>query len=220
MDDRPAALSVSAALRFGWEKTKANLKPLLLLGLSGAFLALLQRALSRPHGVGDPVMLLFVQALQVGVAMLFARTALWLHDGKPVALAHLGPMLKGYLTFFAATLICELIVAAGLVLLVVPGVLWAVRFGFAPYLTLDQQLDPIEALHESARLTRGERGALFKLGLAFIGLNLLGALAFGVGLFLTLPVTFLAAAHALRTLQAHHPATVAPKFTATAATSH
>jgi uncharacterized membrane protein len=220
MDDHSATVSTSEALRFGWEKTKAHLKPLLLLGLAGAFLALLNRAFARPHGMGDPVLLLFIQALQVGVAMLFARVALLAHDGEPVRLGHLGKMLEGYITFFASTLICELIVAAGLVLLVVPGVLWAARFCFAPLLVLDRELDPIEALHESARLTRGARGALIKLGLALLGLNLLGALALGLGLFVTVPVTFLATVRAMRVLQAHHPAGVEPALTATPATSH
>ncbi len=219
MEDAPAIFSTSEALRFGWEKTKTNLKPLLILGFAAAFLALLNQGLSRPHGYGDPVLLLFVQALQVGVAMLFARAALRIHDGQPVLLAKLGEMLKGYLTFFAATLICELIVGFGLVLLIVPGLIWAARFGFAPMLVLDRELDPIEALKESSRIGEGLRWPLIKFGLALVGINLLGAIAAGLGLFLSIPVSFLAGVHVLRALQVHRPA-LAAGFHPTPAPSH
>ncbi len=205
-------LDISEALRLGWKTTRENLKPLLVISLTGAFVALLIQGLSRPRGYGDPVLMLGLQALQVAVATVMARAALMLHDGKRVELSKLGELLGGYFTFFATTLICELVVAFGLVLLIVPGLYWATRYCFAPLLALDHKLDPFTAMGESARLTEGERWRLFGFGWALIGINLLGALALGVGLLFTVPVSFLAAVHVMRHLQVRTPLPL-PSFT-------
>jgi len=67
---------------------------------------------------------------------------------------------------------------------------------------------PMEALRESRRLTKGHRKSLFVFGLLCLGANILGALALGIGLFVTIPTTVIATAHVLRRLQAHAPRAV------------
>ena len=114
-------------------------------------------------------------------------------------------MLAGYFPFLATELPFALIVAGGLVLLIVPGVVWAVTYGFAPLLCAAEGLAPVEALRESRRLTRGHRGSLLVFALFCVGANLLGALALGVGLFVTVPTTLIATVHVLRRLQQHAP---------------
>jgi len=205
--------AIAEALSSGWKTTRENAKPLLLLSLSSAAVALLHQALARPHGYGDPVLLLMLQAGQLALAMLMAQAALRLHDGEPFELAKLGPMLKGYLTFFVSTLLCEMVVAFGLLLFIVPGVLWATRYCFAPLLVLDRKLDPFAAMSESVRLTEGARGPLFGFGCALLGINLLGLLCFGVGVVVTVPVSFVAAVHVMRRLQARAGELAAPDFT-------
>jgi hypothetical protein len=58
-----------------------------------------------------------------------------------------------------------LIVAFGLVLLIVPGVGRPLKFGFAPFLAVDDGLDPLAALRESARLTRAVERKLLRFAL-------------------------------------------------------
>jgi hypothetical protein len=72
------------ALRFGWDATMANLKPLLLLGLVAAFLSLLHQGLAPPYGARGlaPLLALVVQVLQVGVAMVYVRWSLMLVDDQ------------------------------------------------------------------------------------------------------------------------------------------
>ncbi|MCI0597667.1 DUF975 family protein [Candidatus Parcubacteria bacterium] len=102
--------------------------------------------------------------------------------------------------YVGTAVLLTIIVFVGLLLLVVPGVIASLMFFAAPYLVMERHLSPIEALKESARMTRGNRWNIFLLGLAIVGINILGALALLVGLLVTVPLSFLACAHAYRTL--------------------
>lgn len=209
---RPRPFSSEDALRFGWTTTKANLKPLLLIGLVGAFLALLGQALSGdgPANGLRALMLLAVQVLQVALTMVWIRVALSLHDGQRLEWTRLPGLFSDFFTFLLAWVLYGLVVGVGFILLIVPGVIWALKFGFSGFLVVDRKLDPIAAFRESSRLTDGLKGQLFGFALLLIGLNILGALALGVGLFVTVPTTFIAAAYVFRRLQARAAQKVQP----------
>jgi uncharacterized membrane protein len=199
-------------LRFGWQKTLAHLKPWIVLFAISAFLSFLQNSLTRTSSgvTTSPLLALCVQALQVAVTLASLRIALRLADDHPVGDLDLKKLLAGYLPFLLTQLLFGLIVAAGLILLIVPGVIWAVTYGFAPFLCVAEGYDPIESLRESRRLTTGHRRSLFVFGLLLVGINLLGACALGIGLAVTVPTTMIAAAHVLRRLQARAPRSLVP----------
>lgn len=191
------------ALRFGWKITRENLRALLVLGLAGGFLGLLHQALSRPSespGIA-PVLSVVVKVAQAALFMALLRASLQLCDGRAVDMDRPQELLGHFFSYLLTTVLLVLIVAGGLVLLVVPGVIWALRFGYAPFLVADRGYDPVEALRESARVTRGAKRELLGFAALAVLLNLLGALALGVGLLVTVPTTTIAAAHVLRLLQ-------------------
>jgi uncharacterized membrane protein len=199
-----APFSTEEALRFGWKATRENLRPLLILGLVGGFSGLLHQALTRPSespGIA-PVLGLVVQVAQAALFMAMLRASLQICDGRSIDLNRPQDLLAHFFSYLLTTVLVALIVTGGLVLLVVPGVLWALRFGYAPFLVADAGHDPIEALRESARLTAGARKQLLGFAMMALLVNLLGALAFGVGLLVTVPTTTIAAGHVLRLLQA------------------
>lgn len=208
--------STSDALRFGFRATLDNLKPLLLLGIAGAFLALLRQALATPPGDAGlrSLLSLAVQVLQMGVSFLFMRTALHLHDhlneDDPVHLSDPTALLREFFPFLLGAVVYGLLVALGFLLLLVPGIYWAVKYGFWGYALIDKKLNPLDALRVSAELTAGEKWHLLGFGLALLGVNLLGALALGVGVLVTLPTSALAAAYVYRRLEAHAASTRHP----------
>jgi len=108
--------------------------------------------------------------------------------------------LRGFWRYLGMNLIFTIGFVIGLILLVVPGIILAIGWGFAPYLVVEQGAGPIDSLKRSWELTRGNRWTLFLLGLALIGLNILGFCALVVGLLITLPVSTLAGVHAYRVL--------------------
>jgi uncharacterized membrane protein len=111
---------------------------------------------------------------------------------------HLRPFWK----FLGATVLASLAVILGLVLLIVPGIIFMLMFMFADFIVIDRELGPIEAMKESARITRGYRWVLLGFALITVLINVLGLLALVVGFLVAVPVTSLAFVHAYRVLQA------------------
>jgi hypothetical protein len=167
MPDR--AFSTEDVLRTGWNRTMANLRPLLGLGAVSAVLVLLQSALREPGG-GPPglrgLFSLAINVVQVGLSMVWIRTALRLREGRPPDLAQWRDVLPRFFSYLLASVLVGLVVAVGLVLLVVPGVIWGLTFGLAGFAVMDQGLDPLEAMRESRRLTDGVKGQVLVFALA------------------------------------------------------
>lgn len=77
-------------------------------------------------------------------------------------------------TLIGVSLITSLIVGIGMMLLVIPGIAWALMFAFAPIVVLDpwtpdgvpRRVGVFDALRTSRDLTKGYKGTL--LGVAFI----------------------------------------------------
>ncbi len=105
---------------------------------------------------------------------------------------------KNLFNFIVGTLIYGLIVIAGSILLVVPGIYWALKYQFVGYLIVDKGMKPMEALKKSGEMTNGLKWNLLGFYLVILGVNLLGLLALGIGLLVTVPTTTLAYAYVYR----------------------
>jgi uncharacterized membrane protein len=199
-------LSNKEALRYGWGVMKSNLPLFIGLCLISMFVSGMQNALGDPSRglyIGSRVLLgLAIQLFMLIVHMGWLYIALRLHDGRSVEFRDLLTPLPQFLEFLLTMLLYGAIVTVGFILLIVPGVIWALRFGFAGMLVIDQKLDPLGALRRSAELTAGVKSELFVFGLLLAGLNFLGAMAFGIGLFATLPTSIMAAVYVYRKLLA------------------
>jgi len=88
----------------------------------------------------------------------------------------------------------------GLALLVLPGLYATARLGPAFFIVARGRAGPLEALRLSAQLTRGSSGRLLVLSLFLLVFNSLGAAFLGLGLLVTVPISVLMGAHALRVL--------------------
>jgi uncharacterized membrane protein len=86
-----------------------------------------------------------------------------------------------YLNVVLANLLVSAIIGIGLGLLVVPGVILACRLAFVRYLVMDKKMEPVEAVQESWRMTRGHSNSIFFSGLLALAILIAGLLCFGVG---------------------------------------
>jgi len=84
---------------------------------------------------------------------------------------------KNYLNIILANLLVVAIVGIGLLVLIVPGIIFACRLSFVPYLVMDKGLDPVAAVEKSWTMTRGHGWRIF-------GMYLLSIVMFFVGLCL------------------------------------
>lgn len=212
-------LDIRGALGAGWNLTKG--RPGLWLGYFGVLVGIgvfqfgLQTglsavlpssnqwvALSVSLGTGLPFQLVkwFLAFNAIGMAVRLV-------DGKDnVRFGDLFVLQAGHGWYFLATLLFGLAVFGGIILLLIPGVIFSLMFMFYGYVLNEQDLDSIEALKASAGLTRGHKGRLFLFVLATLGVNLLGALCVLLGLLVTVPLTFFATAHIYRQLTRLSPA--------------
>lgn len=105
-----------------------------------------------------------------------------------------------YMNMLGALFLQSVIVVVGFILLVVPGIYFAIRLTFVPFLVIDKKLNPIDALKESWKMTEGQVWHLFKLMVVFVLLVLLGVLLLVVGLLVTVPLGALMVAYVYRKL--------------------
>jgi len=87
-------------------------------------------------------------------------------------------------------LLIVLVVFIGLLVLIIPGIYFAVSYLFAHFFVWYYDVDPSEAIRLSRKTVSGNFGQILLLCLVLGGINLIGILAFGVGILLTLPFTY------------------------------
>lgn len=128
--------------------------------------------------------------LQVGMTRIVLDAA----RGKAPEFGTLFAGGDRFFPLFLVNLLMALAILLGLVLLIVPGVIMGIGFSLAPFYVVDAGMGPIEAMKASWSATRGQKGEIFVLGIAAVGLSLLGMLMCCVGLLATSPILYVAMA--------------------------
>jgi len=93
---------------------------------------------------------------------------------------------RNYWNAVLANLLVIVIVGVGLVLLIVPGIIFACKLVFTPYLVVDRKMEVIEAVRESWRMTSGYAWKVFLIGLLAILISIAGLICFGVGIIVSI----------------------------------
>jgi uncharacterized membrane protein len=207
-----SALPIGDCIKFGWETFKR--RPWILIG-AFALIVLISAipGILTPHPEvvqGQPpppptpfaiVMGLVSVVVNLFVGLGLTNFALRAHDNiDGVTIGDLWNPAP-FWRFLGAELLAALIIVAGFILLVIPGIIASLGLGFAPYIVIDRPLGPVESLKESWRITKGNKWRIFLFGLALLGVNILGLLAIGIGVLVSVPITLLAVVHAYRFLQ-------------------
>lgn len=137
-------------------------------------------------------------------------------DRKPYSISDLFVFDKQVILYIVGALLYGIMVGIGFLLLIVPGIYLALRYGFFWYAIVDGRKGIVESFKESARITEGVKWSLLLFVFACIGVMILGALLLGVGMLVAVPVAMLATAHLYRVLLAQ--STVEPVASALPAT--
>jgi len=103
--------------------------------------------------------------------------------------------------YLGASVLYWLIIVGGLILLIVPGIIWAIKYKMYSYLIIEKGLTIRESLRESARMTKGSKWKLFWFAILSGLINLAGVLALGIGFLITAPVIMIAQAHIYKSLK-------------------
>jgi hypothetical protein len=125
----------------------------LALGMIGVVLGLLALAWG----------LLVVPVFKYGGKMMFLQAV---REIRPDFNLLVRGFRQNYLGIVLANLLTVALVMLGFIMLVIPGIIVACRLAFVGYLVMDKGLDPITAVEESWKMTRGYGWTI--LGLAFL----------------------------------------------------
>jgi uncharacterized membrane protein len=193
------------AISFGWDTMKANfwfwvLILLAIIVISGILQVPSSYLDNKVHWAVLFLIGLIAYLIQVVIYMGEIRIVLKFCDLQEPAFKDLFTTWRPVFKVFIASVLYGLITVVGLVLLIIPGIIWAIRFQFYMYHIIDRDSGPIEALKQSFIFTKGHTWNLFLLAIIIFGINLLGFLALLVGLFATIPATAIAHGYVYRRL--------------------
>jgi uncharacterized membrane protein len=203
-----AAFSRGEAFRFGWSTAKRHIGFFIVVTLIAYLLPAAINVGAGPISEHRPflgaAMWLLGMVLSGIMTMGLIKIALAFTDEERPVLGDLFACYPLIFKWVVAYIVYGLIVVAGLALLVVPGVIWAIKFLFFSFVVVDREdLGPIEALKESSRLTQGEKGNLLLFGVIAYGIGILGFICLFIGLFWAIPTITVAFAFVYRKLSAH-----------------
>ena len=201
------SFSKTEAIKFGFNFFKANISVFVKLALVVVAINIVMGLIS---GMFDrtPINLLWgivSLAISIVVQVGFTKIILDLHDGKPLNLTHFYSLYHLTLRFLGASILYGLIVMVGFILLIVPGIIWAIKFQFFGFLIVDKGVGVMDSIKKSGLLTEGVKMELFLFGILLALLNIAGAIALGIGLFVTIPTSIMAGVYVYRKLLSSSP---------------
>lgn len=176
---------VGSAFSYAWEILKKNFIPLLLVIIVVSLLGGFSPALMgrNPVGMGFFVSLFGIFVLgpvNYGKNWVFLKAsrneAFELKDIFSVFGPH-------YWEIVLAGLLVSVIIGIGVVLLIVPGIIFACRLAFVPYLVVDKNYKAVDAISKSWEMTKGFAGKIFVMGIVSFFIAIGGLILLFVGIF-------------------------------------
>jgi uncharacterized membrane protein len=141
--------------------------------------------------------------LQILTGIGLIRIQLNIIDNKTAEFAQLFKSEGKFWKYFGGIILYGLIIIGGLILLIVPGIYWAIKYQFVSQLIVDKNLGPIEALKVSGKITEGYKYWLLGFGIILGLINIATIFTLLLGLIITIPVTVMAHMYVYRELSAN-----------------
>ncbi len=189
--------TIKASLKHAWEVYKANFEISVFATLFIIVLGYLSDDKTMPQN--------FLLGLTAVIVLIIAgigyiRIFLKIHEGQPVEFEDLFKSYPLFWRYIGVSILFPLLVLVGLVLLIIPGLFWAIRFSFSQIAMVDKNLGPVAAMKESYRITKGLFWKLFLFWIVIIFINILGSILF-IGTLVSLPVSAIASVYVYKELQ-------------------
>ncbi len=192
MEEKSLVPGVGSSYGNGWGKLWKYFLELFLIGIIGFVIGI-------PSGmegwardaVGTATILgilgfiyniLVVGPTDYGVSFAYLKAA----RGDKLEISNMFEAFRNYWNAVLANILVSAIVIIGFILLIIPGIIFACKLVFTPYLVVDRKMQVIEAVKESWRMTDGHAWTVFLIGLLAIPISIAGLICFGVGIIVSL----------------------------------
>ncbi|KPK62607.1 hypothetical protein AMJ83_10340 [candidate division WOR_3 bacterium SM23_42] len=196
--------SIDEALKFGWNTMKTNFWfffGILIVAWIVVYVpSLIGNLLRDKSSLLYLIFMLVSWAIQVMISIGLIRISLKFIDGGKPEFNDLFRFQGFFWRYLGGSLLVGLIVVVGILLFVIPGIVWAIMFQFFGFLIIDKNLSIMDSVRQSGNLTKTVRWKLLGFGLLLMLINYLGLIVLLVGLFATIPTTMLAHAWVYRKL--------------------
>lgn len=123
--------------------------------------------------------LLVVPVIKFGGDLMFVHAV---RDIRPEFDTLIKGFKENYLHIILASLLRSALIMLGFIFLIIPGIIVACRLAFVPYLVMDKKMDPIVAVEESWKLTKGHGWTIFSMGFVSFFIAIFGLAMLFVGI--------------------------------------
>ena len=200
------SFSKGDAVHFGWATTKTNIGFFIGLLIVAALIQIIPDAIGSLVAEEVPFIAFIIifasEVISMVITMGLIKIAIKFCDNEKGEFADLFSCFPLFFKYLFGSILYGLIILSGMILLIIPGIVWAIKFQFLPYFIIDKGLGPIKALKNSSAITTGVKWKLFVFELLLLGINLVGALCLLISLFATIPTALVATAFVYRKLLA------------------
>ena len=117
---------------------------------------------------------------------------------------------NNYLNVIFANVLVAVIITIGFMLLIIPGIIFACKLAFVPYLVVEDKLDAVEAIKKSWTMTRDHAFTIFIIGFIAFFLAIAGLIVFIVGILIAviwIRLAFATLYHSVKMLETKPTAT-------------
>ena len=195
---------IEEALQYGWNVMKAHFwffVGVLIVAWAIAWVPHIIANVLQEESAGLSLLFRIVGwVADIIVSIGLITIALKFMDDKEPKFEDLFSFKPFFWKYLGAAILTGLVVCAGFILLLIPGIYWALKFQFFGYFVVEQGCDPVEAMRKSSRITKSVKWKLFGFGIVLAVINIVGAICLLVGLFVTIPTTLLAYSSVYRKL--------------------
>lgn len=199
---------IGSLFRNAWKDYKANWSLFIIIGIIFILVNLLGNLGASFNTVTGAIeqsttVSLIAWLLGMFISLGFIRFILNIVDEKERKVEDLfrgANSVEHFLFFIVVVMLYTALIGLGTVLLVIPGIVALVGFVFAQYLIAEEKSGIFESLKESWNMTSKNRWKIFWLMIVVLFFNIFGALALVIGLFITVPMTYLIYARLYREL--------------------
>ena len=148
------------------------------------------------------ILLIHLLALIFGFVLLMGwnRIALDLYDRGTSEFNRIFVTFPFFLSYLIGGFLYSLVTSIGLLLLIIPGIVWGIKYSFFDLMIVDTGCGPVEALSKSGHLTYGHKWQLFLFTVIYFALIAISVITI-VGPFILAYILFLSRAYIFRTLQ-------------------
>ena len=205
----PPPLDVGTAIGYGWKKFQEHAKEFVLLTLAAFLVIIFWQFVSSfiqnnlPANLFGTLLALGIRVVGFVISML-VQAGIW-RAGLAVTRGetpnvnmltqtdNLGPYVLTSIVVGIGTFI-------GIILCVIPGIIWLVLTAFAPLVALDKGVGPGEAISTSIDWVKNNAGRVILVLVVAYVVYVLGIVACCVGLLVSMPVALVAITYSYRIL--------------------